>query len=163
MTQREGEYCGESSEKGLWAEEWKSLFSPEIANSNCFAGSIGDNARTFVEHGLQLLKPQCPAIGCRDIVGASRLGDQRDSGARDGHDLDDPAHQLVQYSLDGEIGEHGASEVAQYVRELPFGRHRLPTTHGVGRSHPWRSAHTPRQTSNNHEALAPLCPPSGEC
>ena len=129
VSQREGEDGSQPGRLRLRTEVGEPGLQRQVLHCHGLTAVVGQKARSLTHLGLQRLEPQRVVIGGGDVVRRLTLGDQRDTGSRDGENGNDLLDQGVQDPLDGEVGQHRSSEVAQHRRQFGIFDHPRPLGH----------------------------------
>jgi hypothetical protein len=118
VEQGEGEHSRQTRVDGGRGELRKATVVRQVWHRDGLAGLIGSQARALPDRALQAFETQCILVRGGYIARGQVLVDQRDSRRGDGQDLHDAFDQMVEDSLNWEVGDHRASELAQDRREF---------------------------------------------
>ncbi len=123
IAQREGEHRAQAGFERSRAEFLVHVGVTQVRYDDGFPGFVGMQAGSLAEFGLQPHETQRRIVRRGHVVGRRRRRYERHPGARDGEDLDDALHQVIQDPVDGKIGGHRACELAEHVCQLAIGCH----------------------------------------
>lgn len=123
VAQREGEHRDQPRLERAAGEVRESTVTTEVGDRDGFARPVRHEARPLPELGLQLLEQQRRLVRCRHVPRIRVRRDERHAGGRDGEDVDDAKHEVVEDPLDGKVRHERSGELTQHARELLLARH----------------------------------------
>ena len=137
MAQREREHCGQTRRGRGGRELRKAVVVAQVGHRDGLAGSERRDARPLRVLSLEALIAKRRCVRSGHVARSHPFGNQGDANRSDGQDVDDASDEVIEDSLDREVGDQRPGEVAENLRQLFFLDHLSPVQVWTSRARAW--------------------------